>query len=211
MSGALNPQVDLYLEEGCGRCDLYQTPHCKVHTWGAELIQLRMLVLESGLMEEFKWKQPTYTLDGKNVLMVTAFKDYACISFFKGVLLDDPNNLLEFAGENSQSGKLLKCRSVDFILEWEPAIRELIQQAIATEQSGKKVELKPMSDYDVPEELQNRLDDDPFYRAAFEALTPGRKRSYYLYIGGAKQSATRDSRVDKSLTKILQGKGWNEY
>jgi len=205
----MNSNVDSYLEEGCGRCDLYQTPECKVHTWKAELPELRRIILSCGLKEEVKWGVPCYMVDGKNVFLLSAFKHFASINFFKGSLLDDPQGLLVKPGEHSQAGRFLKVTSADEVLAKEDAIRALILDAVQSEKEGKEVQFK--TEHEVPEELQARLESDPLYREHFEALTPGRKRSYYIYIGGAKQSKTREARVEKCFEKIRMGKGWNEY
>jgi uncharacterized protein YdeI (YjbR/CyaY-like superfamily) len=205
------PEVDLYLEEGCGRCKLYQTPQCKVHTWPQELKLLRKLVLECGLTEELKWSMPCYTFNGKNILMVNAFKDFAALSFFKGALLSDPEKLLHFHGENSQSGKSMRFNRPDQIASKLDLIKSYIFEAIEVEKAGLKVEFKQKNELELPEELTNLLEQTPALAEAFEALTPGRKRSYVLHISGAKQAKTRESRAEKCIPKIMSGKGFNEY
>ena len=125
-----NPEVDLYLEEGCGRCSLYQTPECKVHNWPEELKYLRRIVLDCGLQEDFKWKQPCYTYQNKNVLVVTAFKEYACISFFKGALLKDPEGILVKPGDDSQSFRQSRFTTVEQIKKVEPLLKACIFEAI---------------------------------------------------------------------------------
>ena len=126
----MNNQVDNYLLEGCGRCELYQTPGCKVHSYTKELKALRKIMLESGLKEEFKWKQPCYSLNGKNVIILSAFKDYAFLSFFKGSLLKDANKLLHSPGKNSQAARQLRFTDVKDVHKLEPVIRDYIQEAI---------------------------------------------------------------------------------
>ena len=204
-----NPQVDHYLLEGCGRCPLGGTPDCKVHNWTAELTELRRIVLDCGLKEELKWGVPCYTFNGANVLMVSALKNYCALSFFKGVLLQDARGLLQKPGENSQSDRLFRFTKVEDILRLAPTIKEYIYEAIEIEKAGLKVtfkkELEP-----IPTEFQEVLDADPALKAAFDALTPGRKRGYILYFSGAKQSKTRTSRVKKYIPKIMEGKGFHD-
>lgn len=204
----MNPLIDLYLQDGCGRCKLYQTPDCKVHTWHHELVRLREIVLSSGLTEEFKWKQPCYTYNNANLVMVTAFKECCVISFFKGVLLKDDKKVLSFAGENSQSAKWIKFTNVNDINKLEKTIRAYIKEAIDVEKAGTKVTLKKVTDYAVPEELESIFRKDSKFRRAFNALTPGRQRGYLLHFSQPKQSATRISRIEKCIPKIFEGKGF---
>lgn len=199
--------VDNYLKEGCGRCDLVGTPQCKVRFWPEELIALRAIVLDCGLTEELKWQQPCYTLNGKNVLIVTAFKEYACISFFKGSLLKDPEKILVEPGKNSQAARQIRFTDVKDIHKQSKILKKYIQNAIAVEEAGLDVEYKKTSDYEVPEELQVKFAEDPVFKAAFEGLTPGRQRGYLLHFSGAKQSATRINRIEKSIPRILDGLG----
>lgn len=206
----LNPQVDAYMADGCGRCELYATPQCKVKTWLSVLEQLRAIVLDAGLTEELKWKQPCYTYNGKNVLLVTAFKNHACIAFFKGALLKDSKGLLVFAGENSQAAKQMRFTDVQDVIKLEPVIKAYIKEAVKLEDAGKKVTLKKEPEH-MPEELLQKMQDDNVFKKAFEALTPGRQRSYILHISGAKQSATRINRIEKCIPKVMKGKGFNEY
>jgi uncharacterized protein YdeI (YjbR/CyaY-like superfamily) len=206
----LNPLVDNYLDIGCGRCPLVGTPACKVKTWQAELIKLREIVLATELTEELKWKQPCYTFEGSNILMVSAFKDYAFISFFKGVLMKDPNDVLIAPTENIQSARQIRFTDIQQIVAQEAVLKAYIAEAIEVEKSGAKIEPKKTSDFEVPEELQAKFAEDPVFETAFEALTPGRQRGYLLYFAGAKQSATRASRIEKAMPKIFEGKGWNE-
>lgn len=205
-----NPQVDNYLAEGCGRCKLGGTPACKVHTWSEELNLLRSLVLDSGLNEELKWSQPCYTLNGKNILLVTAFKEYACIAFFKGSLLTDEQNLLVAPGENSQASRQLRFTSVDSITQNVNAIQRYIQNAIDIEKQGRKVEFSSTKELEYPEELELKMRADPEFKKAFEALTPGRQRGYLLHFTGAKQSDTRTARIEKYAEHILKGKGLHD-
>jgi uncharacterized protein YdeI (YjbR/CyaY-like superfamily) len=204
-----NPSVDTYFVDGCGRCSLYRTPQCKVHTWTEELQLLRGLVLECGLKEELKWSQPCYTLDNKNILLVTAFKEYATIAFFKGALLKDPEKILVAPGENSQAVRQLRFNRVEDIIKMELVITAYINEAIKLEQEGSKLSFKKNPE-PIPEELQSKLDHDPTFKAAFEALTPGRQRGYIIHFSQPKQSKTREARIEKSIPKILNGIGFND-
>lgn len=205
----MSPYVDQYLAEGCGRCPLGGTPQCKVHTWQDELIHLRMIVNDSGLNEEYKWKQPCYTFEDNNVLLVTAFKNYATLAFFKGALLKDPKGILVAPGENSQAVRQLRFTSVAQITSNETSIRAYIKEAIDIEKKGLKIEFKKQPEA-ILEELEAKFEEDPAFQAAFEALTPGRQRGYLLHFSAAKQSQTRVSRIEKAMEKIFEGKGWNE-
>ncbi len=205
----MNPQIDLYLSEGCGRCPLGGTPDCKVHLWTEELVELRRILLECGLTEELKWSVPCYTLRGKNIALLSAFKDYAAVSFFKGALLKDPHNMLTSPGKNSQSDRRLQFTAVKIILEQEKIIKGYIQNAIEVEKAGLKVSFKKNPE-PMPEELEEILSKNPDLKAAFEALSPGRQRGYILYFSAPKQAKTRYSRIEKYTSKILAGKGFHE-
>lgn len=206
----MNPAVDQYLLDGCGRCSLYKSPDCKVHLWTDELKELRSLALASGLSEEFKWSQPTYSFDGANVLMITALKKHAVLAFFKGVLLQDPLGKLVFAGPNSQSSKQLRYTNLNDVKKDKDLILHFIQEAIDIEKQGSKPLMNKVPE-EIPIELQERFSFDPELEAAFDALSPGRKRSYLLHFNSAKQSKTVINRIEKSRAKILIGKGFNEY
>ena len=205
----MNPEVDVYLSEGCGRCEYFSTPRCKVNTWRSELIELRRIILESGLDEEIKWGQPCYTYKGKNILIMGALRDYASISFFKGSLLTDPENLLFAPGKNSQAARLFKFTSLEQLLDLEPLIKSYIAEAVEIEKQGLKVAFKKEPE-PMPQELLEIFDENPLFKSAFEALTPGRQRGYILYFSGAKQSATRCSRIRKYIPKIFEGKGMQD-
>lgn len=201
--------VDSFLADGCGRCDNYKTPDCKVHQWTGPLNALRALLQETELAETMKWGSPCYTVDGKNVLMLTAFKDRCGLSFFRGSLLDDDEGLLVAPGPSSQASRELRFFSTEEVEQRREVAHRFIEQAIALTRAGERVKFKK-SPEPVPDELRERLGADPELAAAFEALTPGRQRSYILHVGGAKQSATRARRADKCAPKILSGKGFNE-
>ncbi|MFN3178283.1 MAG: YdeI/OmpD-associated family protein [Phaeodactylibacter xiamenensis] len=201
--------VEGYLTEGCGRCPLGGTPGCKVHAWSAELHALRGILSKSGLIETAKWGVPCYTLNGKNVLLLSAFKNHCAISFFKGALLKDDAGLLSTPGPNSQASRLLKFTSPDAVEALREATHDFIQQAIAIENAGLQIELNK-SPEPWPEELQEWLEQDPVLKDAFEALTPGRQRGYVLYFSAPKQSKTRISRIEKCVDKIMNGEGLHD-
>lgn len=178
-------------------------------TWRDELLALRALLLDSPLTEAFKWRSPVYTWRGANVAILWGFKDRAALGFFKGVLLDDPEGLLEAPGDNSRSSRGLNFTDTARIERLRPQIRALIASAIAVETAGLKVDF-PKDDLDYPAELADRLDSDPAFRAAFEALTPGRRRGWVLHVSQPKQAATRLGRIERAAPRILAGKGMQD-
>ncbi len=198
--------VDNYLIDGCMRCKYGATPQCKVHTWKEELVMLRHLVLECGLTEEVKWGVPCYTVDGKNIVVVSAFKDYACLSFFKGVLLKDEHNMFSKHGESSQSARIIKFTDPAQVMEKQELLKAYILEAVALEKSGAKVEFKKNLE-PVPAELLQKFEEDPHLEKAFYALTPGRQRGYIIYFSQPKQAQTRISRIEKYTQKIMDGVG----
>lgn len=205
----MNPKVDLFLLDGCGRCKLYQTPQCKVHKWPEELNTLRGFILQFGLEEEIKWGFPCYTLNGKNILMLAPFKDNCSISFFKGALLKE-NPILEKSGENSNTFRLIRFQGMDKIFKEKETIQRIIQEAIEIEKSGMKLPKTDYSAIELPEELENAFEDDHIFKAAFKRLTPGRQRGYILHFSQPKQTQTRINRIEKCKAAILNGKGLNE-
>jgi uncharacterized protein YdeI (YjbR/CyaY-like superfamily) len=203
----LNPKVDAYFAQGCGRCSLFDTPQCRVHLWQEEMQTLRSFLLEAGLAEERKWGNPCYTLNGKNVVMLGAFKEYCSLGFFKGSLFTDPKKLLVAAGENSQASRQLRYTNVKDIKRDKKHIAALIAEAIKTEDAGKKVVFKAVSEFPIPDELAQTFERDPELKKAFYTLTPGRQRGYLLHFAQPKQSATRLSRIEKCTPQILGGEG----
>lgn len=201
-----NTQIDQFLIEGCMRCSLGATPACKVLLWTDILEFLRQLILETELQEERKWGVPTYTLNGKNVVMLGVFKDSCVLSFIKGQLIPDPKVLLELPGPNSREGRILRFTKLSQATGLEKDIRHYLQEAILVEQFGKKTE-PSSSPQEFPEELLQKFAEYPALEAAFFALTPGRQRGYLIHFTGAKQSPTRLSRIDKCVPKIFAGKG----
>jgi len=205
----MNPQIDQYLLDGCMRCPYGGTPACKVNRWREELILLRQLVLESGLQEELKWSIPCYTYAGKNVATVSAFKDYACLSFFKGSLLSDPEGLLHKPGEHSQAARTLRFVQAEQIAAQADAIRDFLAQAIELEKAGRQVVFAKNPE-PLPAELQAQLAESPELARAFGALTPGQQRAYILYFSQPKQAQTRLGRIEKYKQQILAGKPFYE-
>ncbi len=204
----MTTNVDQYLAEGCGRCSLGGTPDCKVHQWSQELQKLRSIALECGLTEESKWGVPCYTYHGANVAMISAFKDYCSLSFFKGALLKDKYQMLEKPGPNSQAARLFKFTNLEQILQAEDSIRLYLFEAIEVEKKGLKVDMQAKNQLDYPDELQAKFKDMPELKTAFEALTPGRQRGYIIHFSQPKQSKTRLARIEKLIPKIMDGKGF---
>lgn len=208
MNITLNPQVDKYLIDGCMRCKYGATPQCKVNTWREQLETLRQIVLETGLKEEVKWSVPVYTHNDKNVLSISALKEYAAISFFKGVLLTDPYKILGQQG-NLQSDRLIRFTGTKDIIKLKDVLKAYIAEAIAIEESGQKVEFKKNPE-PMPDELIQALDDDPTFKNAFYSLTLGRQRGYIIHFSQPKQSQTRVARIEKYKQQIFEGIGLHD-
>lgn len=191
-----NPKVDGYLK--------------KAKRWPAETEKLRSIILDCGLTEEWKWGKPCYAFEGKNIVIIQGFKKYCALLFFKGVLLKDPNRVLVKTGENTIVGRQIRFTQVRQIVAMEPILKAYIHEAIEVEKAGLKVDVQKNAKLNIPQEFQNKLDENPALKTAFNALTPGRQRGYIFYFSGAKQSQTRASRVEKWMPQILKGKGFNE-
>jgi uncharacterized protein YdeI (YjbR/CyaY-like superfamily) len=205
----MNKNVSDYFLIGCGRCDLGGTPDCKVHKWTEELKLLRSIINETGLVEECKWGVPCYIFEGKNVLILAAFKDYCSVSFFRGSLLKDEQNLLVKQGENTQAGRVLKFKALKEITKIKTTIKAYIFEAIEIQKADLKVESNSL-DPTIPQELQHAYKLDPGFKSAFEALTKGRQRGYLIHFNQPKQSKTRTSRIEKCKPMILAGIGLND-
>jgi uncharacterized protein YdeI (YjbR/CyaY-like superfamily) len=177
--------------------------------WQEEFKELRTVLLDCQLTEELKWGKPCYTFEKSNIVILQGFKDYCALLFVKGALLKDANGILIQQTENVQAARQVRFTNLTEIVAMEPILKTYINEAITVEKAGLKVEYKPTSAYKIPEEFQRRLDEIPALKSAFEALTPGRQRAYLLYISQAKQSKTRESRVEKSIPQILNGIGLN--
>ncbi|MEQ9427046.1 MAG: YdeI/OmpD-associated family protein [Cyclobacteriaceae bacterium] len=205
----MNPQIDNYLAEGCGRCSLGGTLECKVHNWSEELQRLRKIALETKLTEELKWGVPCYTFDQKNIALISAFKEFCAISFFKGALMKDPNSVLQKPGESSQATRMLKFTHIDQITKQEKVVKAYFEEAIEIEKSGRKIKFKKNPE-PIPSELQQMMDEDITLKNAFEALTPGRQRGYIIHFSQPKQSQTRIKRIQKCIPKIMNGEGMHD-
>ena len=182
----------------------------KEKTWHKEFAALRAIVLDCKLAEDLKWGQACYSLDGKNVVLIHGFKEYCALLFMKGALLKDPKGILIQQTKNVQSARQIRFTNVSEIVKLKSALKGYIENAIAVEKAGLKVVKKETSDFEVPEELQLKLDEMPALAEAFHALTPGRQRAYLLFFNAPKQSATRASRIEKCVPRILKGKGLND-
>jgi uncharacterized protein YdeI (YjbR/CyaY-like superfamily) len=177
--------------------------------WETEIAEMRRLLAGFAMKEECKWGKPTYTVDGKNVVILQGFKEYFALGFFQGALLKDPKKLLVQLGQ-VQAGRVMKFTSVKEIAAKAATIKAYVREAIAVEKAGLRIEKKKTSDFPVPEELTERFRRDPQFKKAFEALTPGRQRSYLYHFAAAKQSATRIARIEKAMPAIFEGKGFLE-
>ena len=192
----MNPKVDFYFS--------------KAKKWQEELEKLRMIILDCQLTEELKWGCPCYTFQESNIVLIHGFKEYCALLFFKGALLKDANGILIQQTENVQAARQIRFTNVREIVEMEPILKAYIYEAIEVEKAGLKVNFKKTSEFKIPEEFQNKLDEIPALKTAFDALTPGRQRAYIFYFSQPKQSKTRESRVEKCMQQILNGKGLND-
>ena len=182
----------------------------KSKNWKEELTKLRSIVLDCGLTEEVKWYQPCYSFNGSNLIILGSFKEFCTLSFFKGVLLKDEHKILEFAGQNTQSAKIVKFSNLHQINELEPILKEYIKEMIALEKSGAKVTFKTIEEQKLPEELEEIFSKDKDFEKEIKSLTPGRQRADVRHFATAKHAATRISRKKKKKQKIFEGKGLNE-
>lgn len=189
----MNPKVDWFFD--------------KPTKWQKEYEKLRTIALSCGLEEELKWGQPCYTLDGKNIVLIHGFKEYCAYLVFKGALLKDEHGILIQQTPNVQVPRQIRFTNVKEITKLAPILKAYIKEAIEVEKAGLKVTLKKTSEYEMPEELKNKLDEDAALKKAFYALTPGRQRGYMYYVSQAKQAKTREERVAKYVKQILMGKG----
>ncbi len=192
----MNPKVDFYFT--------------KAKMWQEELGKLRKIVLDCPLIEELKWGVPCYTFEKSNIVLIHVFKEYCALLFVKGALLKDARGILITQTENTQAARQIRFTNLQEIEELEPVIKAYIHEAIEVEKSGLKVNFKKTTEFSMPEEFQNKLDELPALKTAFEALTPGRQRAYFLHFSAPKQSKTRASRVEKCIQQILNGKGLND-
>ena len=177
--------------------------------WAAEIAEMRRVLAGLGMKEECKWGKPSYTIDGKNVVIMQGFKEYFALGFFQGALLEDPKKVLVQLGK-VHAGRVMKFTSVKDITSKAATIKAYVRAAIAVEKAGLRMQPKTTSDVPVPEELTERFRRDPRFKRAFEALTPGRQRSYLYHFAAAKQSATRMARIEKAMPGIFEGRGFLE-
>ncbi|MES1215842.1 MAG: YdeI/OmpD-associated family protein [Bacteroidota bacterium] len=191
-----NPKVDFYFD--------------KNKTWQKEITQMRKIVLDCGLEEKLKWGCPCYTFENANIVLIHVFKEYCAYLFFKGALLHDANGILIQQTKNVQSARQIRFTNDKEIVKLEKKLKAYIYEAIEVEKAGLKVKLKKTSEFEVPEEFKKKLNKNSALKTAFNALTPGRQRAYLFYFSQAKQSKTREARVEKSIPQILKGKGLND-
>jgi len=189
----MNPRVDTFLSEAT--------------QWREEFTELRRIILDCGLTEELKWGHPCYTFQGSNIVLIHGFKEYCAILFCKGALLKDAKGILIQQTENVQAARQVRFTKVGEIVKLGPTLKAYIREAIEAEKAGLKVEYKKTSEFKMPEEFKNKLEENPALKTAFKALTPGRQRAYLLYFAAAKQSKTREARIEKCQAQILKGKG----
>lgn len=192
-----NPKIDGFLERSA--------------QWRAEMTLLRQIALDCQLTEELKWGKPCYSFEQNNIVLIQGFKNFCALLFTKGALLTDPEGTLQQPGPNTQSARRIQFTNVQQVAAQKANIIDFIQQAIAIEKAGLKVDFKKPKDFLIPEEFQVQLDQNNKLRAAFQALTPGRQRGYIMHFSSAKQAKTRASRVEKCMADILKGKGLNDY
>ncbi len=185
-----------------------RVPYAK--KWRKEIDKLRQIALDCGLAEELKWGKPCFTFVKKNVVIAIPLKESCALSFFKGALLKDSKHILERIG-NAQAGRWIKFTSLREIAALRSTLKDYLHEAIELEESGKKIALKKLSEYPIPDELQRRLEDDAVLSAAFARLTPGRRKSYIFHVSSAKQAQTRAARAEKCVPMILSGRGFNEF
>jgi uncharacterized protein YdeI (YjbR/CyaY-like superfamily) len=192
----MNPKIDFFFS--------------KAKKWQEEFEKLRTIILDCELTEELKWGVPTYTFQKSNIALIHGFKEYCAILFIKGALLQDVHGLLIQQTENVQAARQIRFTNVREIVEMEPILKAYIHEAIEVEKAGLKVNYKKATEFIIPEELISKLEEVPGLQDAFDTLTPGRQRAYILYFSAPKQSKTRESRVEKCLQQILDGKGVND-
>ena len=192
----MNPKADFYFN--------------KAKKWQEELEQLRRIALDCQLTEDLKWGCPCYTFEGSNIVLTHVFKEYCALLFFKGVLLKDPEGILIQQTENVQAARQIRFTNVQEIRELEPILKAYIFEAVEVEEAGLKVPLKSPAEFTVAEEFQMKLDEMPQLKTAFHSLTPGRQRAYLLHFSSPKQAKTRESRVEKCMPQILEGKGLDD-
>jgi len=191
-----NPKVDFFFR--------------KSKKWQKELEKLRTIVLDCQLTEELKWGVPCYTFQKANIVLIHEFKEYCALLFFKGTLLKDPNGILVQQTKNVQATRQIRFTDIREIVEMKPTLKAYIHEAIEVEKAGLTVNFKKTTEFNIPKEFQNKLDEMPALKEAFDALTPGRQRGYLLYFSAPKLSKTREARVEKCIDLIFDGMGLND-
>jgi uncharacterized protein YdeI (YjbR/CyaY-like superfamily) len=196
LGAAPNPKVDWYFD--------------KKERWESELRKLRAIALEFPLAEELKWGCPCYTLSGSSIVLIHVFKAYCAVLFFKGALLRDDHRVLVQQTKNVQAARQIRFANVAEVVKLERVVKAYIREAIAVEKSGLQVELKKTAEFEMPEEFKSKLKELHVLKKAFYSLTPGRQRGYLLHFSSAKQSKTREARIQKCMERILDGKGLDD-
>jgi uncharacterized protein YdeI (YjbR/CyaY-like superfamily) len=177
--------------------------------WEAEIAAMRRVLADFAMKEERKWGKPTYTVDAKNIVIMQGFKEYFALGFFQGAVLKDSKKVLVQLGQ-VHAGRVMKFTSAKEITAKAATIKAYVREAIAVEKAGLRMKPKKTSDFPVPQELREKFRTDPRFKRAFEALTPGRQRSYLYHFAAAKQSATRAARIEKAMQAIFEGRGFLE-
>ena len=183
---------------------------CKAQNWQEELRVLRIILLDCQLTEEVKWGTPCYTFQNNNIVLIHTFKGYCALGFFNGALLNDTNGILVKPGENTQAGRQIRFTNVGEIIKMESILKAYLYEAIEVEKAGLKLDLKKDTETTIPEELQIKFDKNPAFKTAFYSLTSGRQRAYLIYFSDPKQSKTRETRIEKYIQQILNGKGFTD-
>ncbi|WP_313004720.1 YdeI/OmpD-associated family protein [Chryseobacterium gleum] len=192
----MNPKVNFFFE--------------KATQWKEEFEKLRTIALSTELVEDLKWGCPCYTYEGKNIFLIHGFKEYCALLFFKGALMKDPDHILIQQTENVQAARQIRFTDVEQINDLEDTLRQYMFEAVEIEESGAKVEMKKTKEFEMAEEFKEKLDQNPALQEAFKALTPGRQRAYLLHFSSAKQSKTREARIEKCISQIMDGIGLND-
>lgn len=192
----MNPKVNFFFENA--------------GQWQEEFEKLRAIALSTELVEDLKWGCPCYTYEGKNIFLIHGFKEYCALLFFKGALMKDPDHILIQQSKNVQAARQIRFTEVAQINDLEEVLRYYMFEAVEIEESGAKVEMKKTKEFEMAEEFQEKLDQDPALQEAFKALTPGRQRAYLLHFSSAKQSKTREARIEKCIPQIMDGIGLND-
>lgn len=192
----MNPKADFYFQNS--------------KRWQSEMEKMRLIALDCKLTEDLKWGCPCYTINNSNVVLIHEFKDYCAFLFFKGALMKDPKGILIQQSKNVQAARQIRFTGVSEITKLQTVLKSYIKQAIEIEKSGLKVEMKKTTEFEMPEEFKKELTKNKKLKSAFESLTPGRQRAYLIFFSSAKQSATRQARIEKHIPDILKGKGLND-